>query len=210
MSVVESHVKLGELMEAQLLQEEVLESTENTPSTTVEVIKNNLAYIFVKQGRWKEAEELFVQVMETSETGLGLEHLDTLASMANLASTFWNQGRWKEAEELFVQVMETRKRVFGQEHPDSLTSVANLAMTYQIQGRWKEAEKLEAPVMEALKRVVDQGHPNTLTSMTKGHHELQVHILASVRSLHPGFHVPLPTRALISPPFPPHSVLLPF
>ena len=65
-------------------------------------------------GRYDEAEELFVQVRETRKRVLGEEHPDTLTSMANLASTFWNQGRWKEAEELFVQVMETTKRVLGE------------------------------------------------------------------------------------------------
>jgi Tetratricopeptide repeat len=57
-------------------------------------------------------------VMETSSRVLGVEHPDTLISIANLASTYRNQGRWKEAEELDVQVMETRKRVLGVEHPD--------------------------------------------------------------------------------------------
>ncbi|KAK0362327.1 hypothetical protein LTR94_019824 [Friedmanniomyces endolithicus] len=62
------------------------------------------------QGRWKEAEELEVKVMETRVRVLGGEHPDTLTSMANLAATYWNQGRWKEAEELEVKVMETRRR----------------------------------------------------------------------------------------------------
>jgi hypothetical protein len=53
---------------------------------------NNLASTFWNQGRWKEAEELDVQVMETRKRVLGLEHLDTLTSMANLASTYRNQG----------------------------------------------------------------------------------------------------------------------
>jgi hypothetical protein len=69
------------------------------------------------QGRWKEAEELFGQVMETRKRVLGVEHPSTLTSMANLASTYMNQGRWKEAEQLNVQVMETRKRVLGAKHP---------------------------------------------------------------------------------------------
>ena len=73
---------------------------------------------------------------------LGLEHPDTLTSMANLASTFSNQSRWKEAEELFVQVMETSSRVLGLEHPSTLTSMANLASAYRNQGWWKEAEEL--------------------------------------------------------------------
>jgi tetratricopeptide (TPR) repeat protein len=116
-------------------------------------------------GRWKEAEELFVQVMETRKRVLGEEHPDTLTSMANLASTYRNQGRWKEAEELEVQVMETFKRVLGEEHPSTLTSMANLASTFWNQGRWKEAEELEVQVMETRKRMLGEEHPDTLTSM---------------------------------------------
>ena len=62
----------------------------------------NLASTYKNQGRWKEAKELNMQVIEMSLRVLGVEHPSTLISMANLVSTFWNQGRWKEAEELDV------------------------------------------------------------------------------------------------------------
>jgi hypothetical protein len=39
-------------------------------------------------GRWKDAEKLFVQVMETRKKKLRADHPDTLTSMANLASTY--------------------------------------------------------------------------------------------------------------------------
>jgi Tetratricopeptide repeat len=39
-----------------------------------------LASTFWNQGRWKEAEELDVQVMETRKRVLGQEHLDTLTA----------------------------------------------------------------------------------------------------------------------------------
>jgi hypothetical protein len=52
--------------------------------------------------RWDAAEELFVQVMETRKTKLGVDHPHTLTSMANLAATYRNQGRWDAAEELEV------------------------------------------------------------------------------------------------------------
>jgi hypothetical protein len=55
-------------------------------------------------GRYNVAEELGVQVMETTKRVLGDEHPDTLTGMGNLASTYMNQGRWREAEELNVQV----------------------------------------------------------------------------------------------------------
>ncbi|KAJ6060198.1 hypothetical protein N7499_012234 [Penicillium canescens] len=59
-----------------------------------------LAYVYSLEGRWKEAEKLEVQVMETRRMKLGADHHDTLASMANLASMFWKKGRWEEAEQL--------------------------------------------------------------------------------------------------------------
>jgi len=69
----------------------------------------NLAAIYNNQGRWKEAEELEVQVLQMRKRILGEEHPFTLTSMANLAVTYRNQGRWKEAEDLEVQVMQMRK-----------------------------------------------------------------------------------------------------
>jgi tetratricopeptide (TPR) repeat protein len=121
------------------------------------------AMTLYSNGRFEEAGELEVQVMETSSRVL--EHPNTLNSMANLELTFWNQGRWKEAKELFVQVMETSSRVLGEEHPDTLNSIANLAATYRNQGRWDEAEKLEVQVMETSKTKLGADHPDTLSSL---------------------------------------------
>jgi hypothetical protein len=43
-------------------------------------------------GRYKEAKELFVQVMETRKRALGDKHPDTLTSMGNLVSTTGAKG----------------------------------------------------------------------------------------------------------------------
>lgn len=67
-----------------------------------------LASIYKNQGRWAEAEDLEVQVTETTKRVLGQEHPDMLRSMANFATTYRNQGRWAEAEELEVGVLETK------------------------------------------------------------------------------------------------------
>ena len=119
----------------------------------------------LSDGRYFEAEDPLVQVMEKRKRVLGPVHLDTLTSMGNLASTLWNQGRWTEAEELDVQVVETTKRVLGPEHPGTLSSMGNLASTYRDQGRWTEAEELEAQVVETRKRVLGPEHPSTLVSI---------------------------------------------
>jgi hypothetical protein len=63
----------------------------NHPSTLTSMA--NLTSTFWNQGRWEEAEKLFMQVMETRKTKLGANHPSTLTSMANLASTYRNQGQ---------------------------------------------------------------------------------------------------------------------
>lgn len=87
----------------------------------------------MSQGRWKEAEELFMQCIEASPRVLGHEHPYTLTSMSDLAKTFCYQGRLKEAEKLEVQVIATRKRVLGLEHlhtgsdhPENIKSIYTL------------------------------------------------------------------------------------
>lgn len=117
-------------------------------------------------GRYKEAEELDVQVMQTTTRLLGNEHLDTLISMNDMALTYSNQGRWTEAEELRVQILHITKRVFGDEHPETLTALGNLASTYWNQGRMTEAEELEVHVMQTTSRVLGDEHPDTQVCMS--------------------------------------------
>ncbi|KAE8372665.1 violaceus kinesin [Aspergillus bertholletiae] len=125
----------------------------------------NTGMCLYSDGRWKEAEELEVQVLQLRKQVLGLEHPYTLTTMNNLASIYSNQGRWKEAEELWVQVLQLDKQVLGPEHPDTLTSMANLASTYWGQGQWKEAEELEMRVLQLRKQVRGREHSDTLMSM---------------------------------------------
>ena len=76
----------------------------------------NLANTFGMLGRWNEAEQLEIRVMDMRKKLLGAEHRDTLTSMANLASTYRNQGRWNEAEQLDIQVMGMMQKLHGGEH----------------------------------------------------------------------------------------------
>ncbi|KAK4194106.1 hypothetical protein QBC40DRAFT_188947, partial [Triangularia verruculosa] len=83
--------------------------------------------LFWNQGRWEEAEKLFVQVMETRKTKLGADHPDTLTSMANLAFTWKSQGQHSDALALIEECAQARQRLLGAEHPDTLSSLATVA-----------------------------------------------------------------------------------
>lgn len=124
-----------------------------------------LARVYLLEGQWVEAEQLFMQVMETRKMKLGADHPSTLMSMTNLASTFWKQGRWEEAEQLQMQVLQTSRTKLGADHPETLTSMANLAETYMKQGRWEEAKQLQMDVLQTSRTNLGVVYPDTLTSM---------------------------------------------
>jgi tetratricopeptide (TPR) repeat protein len=129
-----------------------------------------LASTYRNQGRRKEAEELFVRVMETRVRVLGSEHPHTLTSMANLASTYRNQGRWKEAEELQAKELKACSRVLGDEHPDTLISMDNLASIWKDQGRDGEAVGLLTECVRLRMQVLGADHPYTVSSHQKLNH----------------------------------------
>jgi hypothetical protein len=61
----------------------------------------------------KEAEELEVQVMETSLRVLGSEYPSTLTSMNNLAYTWKGQDQDEEAVPLMRECLQLREGVLG-------------------------------------------------------------------------------------------------
>jgi YD repeat-containing protein len=80
---------------------------------------HELASIYMRQGRWKEAEELLIQVVETGKRVLGHEHSNTLTSMESLAYTYNSQGRIAEATAMRKQVADLRSCILGNNHPDT-------------------------------------------------------------------------------------------
>ncbi|KAJ5955445.1 hypothetical protein N7501_009724 [Penicillium viridicatum] len=125
-----------------------------------------LAIAYGLEGRWKEAEQLELQVVETRKSKLGESHPDSLTSMNHLALIYREQGRWEEAERLELQVMEIRKVTLGADHSDTLRSMDNIAVIYRMQGRLEEAEQLELQVVETRKTKLGEEHPDTLRGLS--------------------------------------------
>ena len=121
----------------------------------------NLASTYRNQGRWKEAEELEVQVMETSKRVLGAG-----------ASFHADQHGQPGVDVLESRTMEGGRRAggasdgdekegVGAEHPDTLTSMNNLAWTLKSQGRNDEALELITKCVQLSTQKLGANHPNT-------------------------------------------------
>jgi hypothetical protein len=82
----------------------------------------NLARTYADQGRWKEAEELEVQVVETSKRVLGEQYPDTLIQMSNLAITLKERGQNADAIKLREECVRLWTLALGADHPRALLS----------------------------------------------------------------------------------------
>jgi DNA polymerase III delta prime subunit len=77
------------------------------------------AMALYSDGQYKAAEELQVEVMETSKRVLGDEHPDTLTSMHNLAYILWSQSLHIEAIAMIEMCFQMRRKVLGEQHPST-------------------------------------------------------------------------------------------
>ncbi|MGC1393533.1 MAG: tetratricopeptide repeat protein [Coleofasciculaceae cyanobacterium] len=126
---------------------------------------NNLAGLYKSQGRYTEAEPLYLQALELRQRLLGDNHPLVAQSFNNLAALYKSQGRYTEAEPLHLQALELTQRLLGDNHPLVATSLNNLAYLYKSQGRYSEAEPLYLQALELSQRNLGDNHPDVAQSL---------------------------------------------
>jgi tetratricopeptide (TPR) repeat protein len=121
---------------------------------------NNLAVICQFQGRYKEAEQHFLQVQDLYKKSLGDDqHPEVATLFHNLASMYLNQERYAEAEPLLEKALKLRTNLFGEEHLSVAESLSSLAGMYLVNGRYAEAESLYLQVRDLNKKFLNEEHP---------------------------------------------------
>ena len=59
---------------------------------------NNLASLYRDQGKYAEAEPLYMEALAGHKKALGHDHPDTLTTMNNLAMLYQNESKYADAE----------------------------------------------------------------------------------------------------------------
>jgi tetratricopeptide (TPR) repeat protein len=106
-----------------------------------------IASLYYSQGRYLEAEPLFVRSLLITEQKLGEDHPDMTTTLHELANLYYSQGRYSESEPLHIKVLSIREKHLGQSHPNVAASLNDLANLYFSQG---QCEKAEEHFMKAL------------------------------------------------------------
>ncbi|MEO0533106.1 MAG: tetratricopeptide repeat protein, partial [Cyanobacteria bacterium P01_A01_bin.123] len=87
---------------------------------------NNLGGLYFSQGRYSEAEPLYLQSLQLWQKLLGDEHPGVATSLNNLAVLYCHQDRFQEAEPLLMKALEMRDRLLGPQHPDTISTRKSL------------------------------------------------------------------------------------
>ncbi|MBD1885120.1 tetratricopeptide repeat protein [Microcoleus vaginatus] len=121
---------------------------------------NYLALLYQSQGRYSEAEPLFLQALEIGRRSLPEDHPSLAIYLNNLAELYRDQGRYSEAEPLYLQAVEIDRRSLPEDHPSLAIRLSNLAALYYFQGRYSEAEPLYLQAVEIDRRSLPEDHPS--------------------------------------------------
>jgi tetratricopeptide (TPR) repeat protein len=158
----------GHWIDAERLLKQILEVAskkdwEAGRSLTLSTL-TTLATTYRNLGRYTEAADSELQILEAREAQLGPDYPTTLTVKGNLAYTYRHLGRLKEAEELNLQVLSAHEQNHHAEI-EILATKAHLASIYKEQGRWLEAETLQREVLDTTTTKLGPNHPDTLYAM---------------------------------------------
>ncbi|CAM9461600.1 unnamed protein product, partial [Ectocarpus fasciculatus] len=111
------------------------------------------------QGKYEEAEPLYVRSLAIREKVGGPDHPDVATSINSWAGLLRAQGKYAEAVLLYERSHAIREKAVGPEHPDVAQSLNNRAEMLRAQGKYEEAELLYKRTQEILEKSLGREHP---------------------------------------------------
>jgi CO dehydrogenase nickel-insertion accessory protein CooC1/tetratricopeptide (TPR) repeat protein len=126
------------------------------------LLKFQIANVMRSQGRFREARDLDMAVLDRQRRVLGSDHLHVLMTAGSLAADHRALGDFREALESDERTYASFKEQFGEDHPRTLTAAFNLAISYRLNGDYAAALHLDQDTLERRRVVLPVDHPYTL------------------------------------------------
>uniref|UniRef100_A0A8C9PN48 Kinesin light chain n=1 Tax=Spermophilus dauricus TaxID=99837 RepID=A0A8C9PN48_SPEDA len=125
---------------------------------------NNLAVLYGKRGRYREAEPLCQRALEIREKVLGADHPDVAKQLNNLALLCQNQGKFEDVERHYARALSIYEALGGPHDPNVAKTKNNLASAYLKQNKYEQAEELYREILRREGLPPPLGAPNTGTA----------------------------------------------
>lgn len=129
------------------------------------IILDNLAVLYLKTGRYHDAEPVQKEALAIIEATLGPAHVSTGQVFGNFAMLQKQMGRYGEAEALFARALE----IYGKSLPLSDARIGvtldNLGGVYREQGQYRKARDIYRRAMDKLLISHKRSHPEVGVAM---------------------------------------------
>ena len=104
----------------------------DNPDTTADIAA--LAALLEGQGKYEEAEKLYLHVLAVFKRMYGLESYDVAVNLNNLAALYFAEGKISEAHKLYEDSLRIKETMLGPSHPDIAMTLNNLAVLEKQSG----------------------------------------------------------------------------
>ena len=125
----------------------------------------NLAMLYTKQGRYKEAEAMYVEKLAMRRKTLPEDHPDIANSLGSLALLYMNQGRYDEAEPMYVKALAMSRKTLPEDHPSIARGINYLASVYHAQGRYEKAGGMMVEALAMQRKTLPEDHKDIANSL---------------------------------------------
>ena len=127
----------------------------------VQKLRSQLAYLLEGEGRWKEAENLRLEIISHADAAA----IIALVFYTNVARIYWKQGRYTEAENIARRCVEACKIYWGEEHHATQNNNQLLASILRSQHKSREASQIGSKSTRIFRKLRGENHPDTISSM---------------------------------------------
>ena len=125
---------------------------------------SNLALVYGKQGRHREAIECVQRAIQLREAALGRDHPDVAMLHNNLVTSLVAFGQYAEALAEAKLSHEMLSRAHGPDHPRALLALNNIGGALMAAGRFAEAEPYVADALARRRALLGDAHPDVARS----------------------------------------------
>ena len=110
------------------------------------VTLNNLAYLYVVERRFDEAEPLLRESLRINRSRCGSNHIYVANALESLGWLMMLEEKYVEAEEFLIEAVKIAENIYGSSHPDLAYYLVSLADVY---GRAAQVDKMSKVIQRA-------------------------------------------------------------
>ena len=143
----------------QLLREAIAVNQKTASARDLAVLRNCLALIFRKEGRYQEEEPLLVDALGGLVTQKRWDPKLLGGTLNDLAVLRFDQGRYGESAELYRESLRVLGAALGGEHPSLVVPSGNLAADYVKLGRLEDASSAYQRAIGICGKSLGESHP---------------------------------------------------